>query len=80
MGVPTGGLTIRAGETVPKSIGGRRGCPPEDVGGMWGYKEFLEVYNDKKHPGHEEMVEWAGEYFDTERFDLAEVNDILSAE
>ena len=73
-------LTIRAGGTVPKCIGGRCGRPPEDVGGMWGYQEFLEAYNDKNHPGHEEMVEWAGEYFDPERFDLAKVNEILSAE
>ncbi len=73
-------LSYRAGERVPKCISGRRGCPPEDVGGIWGYKEFLEAYNDKKHPEHEEMVEWAGDYFDPERFDLAEVNEILSAE
>lgn len=80
MGVPTCWLTIRAGETVPKCIGGRRECSLEDVGGMWGYKEFLEAYNDKKHPGHEDMVAWAGEFFDPERFDLAEANKILSAE
>lgn len=48
--------------------------------GCRGYKEFLEVYNDKETSGHEEMVKWAGEYFDPERLDLAEVNEILSAE
>ena len=73
-------LPFKSGETVPKCIGGRRGCPPEDVGGIWGYKEFLEAYKDKHHPEHEEMVEWAGEYFDPDRFDPAEVNEILSGE
>lgn len=80
MGIPTCGLTIRAGETASKCIGGRLGCQSEDVGEVWGYKEFLDVYNDKKHSGHEERMEWVGEYFDPERFDLTEVNEILSPE
>ncbi len=67
-------------EEVPRCIGGRRGCPPEDVGGVYGYMNFLQIYSDEAHPEHEEMVEWAGEYFDPERFDVAEVNDILAGE
>ena len=73
-------LPYESGARVPKCIGGRRGCPPEDVGGIWGYAEFLEAYEDKNHPEHEEMMEWAGEYFDPERFDLSEINEILSGE
>jgi hypothetical protein len=73
-------LPYTPGKIVPKCIGGRRGCPPEDVGGVWGYKEFLTAYKDKTHPEHEEMVEWAGEYFDPERFDPAEINQIFSGE
>jgi len=70
-------LPYKPGEKELKCIGGRRGCPPEDVGGPWGYEEFLKVYRDKTHPEHEEMREWAGDYFDPERFDPAEVNKIL---
>lgn len=66
------------GRAVPRCIAGRRTCPPEDVGGIWGYEEFLTAYADKTHPEHEEFVEWAGEYFDPERFDVEEVNAILS--
>lgn len=73
-------LPYKSGETAPKCIGGRRGCPPEDVGGVWGYKEFLEAYNDKTHPGHKENMEWAGEYFDPERFGPNEINEILSGQ
>ncbi|MDH3772331.1 MAG: plasmid pRiA4b ORF-3 family protein [Nitrospirota bacterium] len=73
-------LPYTLGETVPKCVAGRRGCPPEDVGGVWGYQEFLEIYKDPKHPEHERMVEWAGEYFDPERFDQAEINEIFSGE
>ena len=72
-------LPFVSDEIVPRCVGGRRGCPPEDVGGIWGYREFLEVYKDETHPAHKEMVEWAGEYFDPERFDPAEVNQILLA-
>lgn len=33
-------------------------CPPEDVGGVYGYEDFCRAINDKKHPEHEEMLEW----------------------
>ncbi len=65
---------------MPKCLTGRRGCPPEDVGGVWGYQDFLEIYNNAQHPEHERMVEWAGEYFDPEYFDADEINDIFSEE
>lgn len=73
-------LPYKSGETAPKCIGGRRGCPPEDVGGPLGYEEFLKAYKHKTHSEHEEMVEWAGEYFDPDRFDPNEINEILSGQ
>jgi len=72
-------LPYEAGEVEPRCIGGCRRCPPEDVGGPWGYMDFLEIYEDKTHPEHEEMVEWAGDYFDPDGFDENEVNKILSS-
>lgn len=66
-------------EDAPKCIVGRRSCPPEDVGGIYGYAEFLQAYSDKTHPEHREMVEWAGANFDPERFDIGGVNAILTA-
>ena len=70
-------LTFDLNKKLPLCLAGRRGCPPEDVGGVWGYKDFLGAYTDKNHPQHEEMVEWAGDYFHPEKFDLEEVNKIL---
>ena len=35
-------------------------APPEDVGGVYGYLEFLEAYNDPEHPDHDEVKEWIG--------------------
>lgn len=61
----------------PVCIKGRRACPPEDVGGMWGYYEFLEAIQDPNHPEHENYVEWIGGDFDPEAFDLDEVNAAL---
>jgi hypothetical protein len=71
---------IRAEMSAPRPIclGGRRRCPPEDVGGPSGYQEFLEAIFE---PGHEEFSHsrgWAGGKFHAEEFDLKGVNNILS--
>jgi hypothetical protein len=59
---------------LPCCLKGRRHCPPEDVGGIWGYEEFLEAVADPKHPEHDRYCEWAGEAFDPEAFDVDGVN------
>jgi hypothetical protein len=64
-------------EEYPLCVKGRRACPPEDVGGIWGYEEFLEAIRDPKHPEHEEYLEWIGGPFDPEEFDLDETNEFL---
>ena len=59
--------------TYPVCIGGKRACPPEDCGGIWGYEAFLEIINDPSHEEYEEMMDWIGGEFDPEHFDPAEV-------
>ncbi len=62
-------------ETLPACIKGKNACPPEDIGGLWGYYDFLEVINDPEHPDHAEMAEWIGEdSFDPTDFDLQLAN------
>ncbi|SFJ22559.1 plasmid pRiA4b ORF-3 family protein, partial [Albimonas pacifica] len=39
-------------------------CPPEDVGGLPGYEDFLDAVSDPNHPEHENMIRWAGGPFD----------------
>jgi hypothetical protein len=62
-------------ETInyPVCITGKRACPPEDCGGIWGYEEFLEIIKDPDHEEHEDMLDWVGGEFDPEHFDAKEV-------
>jgi DNA invertase Pin-like site-specific DNA recombinase len=61
----------------PVCLTGKRACPPEDCGGVWGYAEFLEAIQQPDHPEHESMLEWIGGSFDPNAFDLDEVNQQL---
>jgi Plasmid pRiA4b ORF-3-like protein len=61
----------------PVCLTGKRACPPEDCGGVWGYAEFLEAIQQPDHPEHESMLEWVGGAFDSEFFDLDAVNRLL---
>ena len=48
---------------------GKRSCPPEDVGGIDGYAEFLAALRDPKHSEHDSYKEWCGAGFDPKAFD-----------
>jgi hypothetical protein len=63
----------------PRCLTGKRACPPEDCGGIWGYADFLDAIRDPNHPEHEAMLEWIGDDFDPEAFDLQTVNQELGA-
>ncbi|MBP89731.1 MAG: hypothetical protein CMJ64_24005 [Planctomycetaceae bacterium] len=56
----------------PLCVEGERACPPEDVGGPWGYAEYLEAMADPQHERHEELMEWRGP-FDPDEFDAKKV-------
>jgi len=55
-------------------LDGRRACPPEDVGGVWGYAEFLEAIRNPEHEEHDSYLEWIGGDFDPDEFDVDAVN------
>jgi hypothetical protein len=59
-------------------LDGKRACPPEDCGGFPGYENLLEILKNPKHPEHEEMSEWVDSEFDSEAFDLEDVNAQLA--
>jgi Plasmid pRiA4b ORF-3-like protein len=70
---------LRPNEMVkyPICVAGQRACPPEDCGGPWSYPGFVEAISNPDHRRHEELLEWAGDRFDPEIFDLEEVNNEL---
>jgi hypothetical protein len=64
-------------------LDGAGACPPEDVGGVPGYHEFLKALKDPRHAEHENYKEWISGHpcyhgnYDSERFDIDAVNDEL---
>jgi Plasmid pRiA4b ORF-3-like protein len=72
-------LDPQPGSRYPCCVAGRRACPPEDVGGPWGYQEFLVAVADPGHDEHEYWLKWAGGGFDPAGFDLAAVDEALEA-
>jgi len=70
---------LTAGPTVnlPRCLGGRRACPPEDCGGVHGYRRLLAAVSDPRHPEHDDMMRWVGPDFDPAAFDAEEVNLVL---
>jgi hypothetical protein len=70
-------LPPEPGVKFPVCIKGKRACPPEDVGGIWGYEEFLEAISDPSHEEHYSYLEWWGTEFDPEEFNIEEVNTSL---
>ena len=64
------------GVSYPICITGKRNCPPDDCGGVWGYEEMLAIL---ANPTHAERIDWIGEEFDPDEFDLELANTMLAA-
>lgn len=68
--------------TYPRCLTGRRACPPEDCGGIWGYEYLLEILTDPAHEEHQDRLDWLGldsaDQFDPAAFDTAQANTALS--
>ena len=45
---------------VPLCVKAEGDGPPEDVGGVPGFEEFLRIVSNKKHPEYKSMIEWSG--------------------
>ena len=64
------------GKKYPLCLEGERACPPEDVGGIYGFYEFLEALADPKHERHDDFMEWAGD-FDPKNFDAKQATKVM---
>jgi hypothetical protein len=67
-------LPAEPGIDYPVCLVGKRSCPPEDCGGAWGYAGLLGAISDPEHEEHEDTLEWLGDDFDPEAFDMDTVN------
>lgn len=56
-------------------IGGKRACPPEDCGGVWGYNELCEAMQHPYSARAKELKSWLGYKYDPEEFFLDEVQE-----
>jgi len=63
-----------AGLSFAQCTAGANACPPDDVGGVPGYCDFVAAILDPKHPDHEELLQWCGGRFDPHQFDIDSVN------
>ena len=67
------------GVAYPRLVDVTGRCPPEDIGGPWGYGEFLEAIADPKHVRHAELTEWTGDAFDPDAVDAEGHANALAA-
>ncbi|WP_216628807.1 plasmid pRiA4b ORF-3 family protein [Neobacillus dielmonensis] len=61
---------------TPICLSGEGNIPPEDVGGEFGFEEFLAILGNPTHPEHKHMKQW-GIMQGYKDFDLERVNRIL---
>lgn len=50
--------------------GGENSCPPDDVGGIYGYEHMLEVLQNPDDEEYQEYKDWLPEGFDPKRFNI----------
>ena len=50
------------GIRYPRCIDGERACPPEDVGGVYGFADYVEGITDPNHSDHDVLLEWGGPF------------------
>jgi Plasmid pRiA4b ORF-3-like protein/Domain of unknown function (DUF6398) len=50
------------GVAYPQCLEGERACPPEDVGGIGGFAEYLQAMADPSHERHQELMDWNGPF------------------
>jgi len=62
---------------IPRCLDGKRHCPPENCGGIWGYEDLLKIISNKKNEELKETMDWLGGKFDPDYFNLKEINKQL---
>lgn len=58
------------GIRYPRCLDGERACPPENIGGVYGFADYVEAITNPSHSEHDDYLEWHGP-FDPAEFDAA---------
>ena len=61
------------GAEYPRLLAGARRVPPEDVGGVPGYEEFVRAVTRPRHREHKAMLTWHGGPYDPDDIGEAEI-------
>jgi hypothetical protein len=64
---------------IPQCLAGENAAPLDDMGGIYGYYQYIEALHDDTQDRHEQALEWLGEDFDPARFDLVRANQRLTS-
>jgi hypothetical protein len=67
-------LPRKKGIKYPICTAGERAAVPEDIGGVLGYQDMLEILRDPEHEEYKNTVLWLGKDFDPEYFDPKDVS------
>jgi hypothetical protein len=59
----------------PRFVDGSGRAPPEDVGGIPGFEEFLDAMTKPRHPEHQRLIEWYGGSFDPDDLNLPAISN-----
>ncbi len=73
-------LSPNEGKPYPVLMTGKRACPPEDIGGIPGFLNLIEVLKDPEDENYEEYLDWLDEEYDPARFgkeEIALINAVL---
>ena len=62
----------------PRFLDGDRRAPPEDVGGLSGFEEFLNAMAKPRHKQHREVVDWYGGRFEPNDIGVDTINERIA--
>ena len=66
------------GQLYPACVAGKRACPPENCGGIFGYAALLAILADPKHPDYKSQLDWLGEGFDPGAFSVEDADTMVA--
>lgn len=72
--VKINGMIENFDKNCPNCMIGEGEAPPEDVGCIDGYLEFMNAMSDPDHPEHESMKTWSGSQWWYKPFDIDSIN------